>query len=104
MKFIFERFFGLSEIKSKSCFILAINQIASSLVIENHSDRTNVLWAQSLDVSTPFLLVVAAAAGVVNQKVASMGLKIRQRVAIGLAVFPFPQIYSFQNSYGFRVI
>ena len=65
-----------------------------------------VLWARFFYVSTPFLLVVAAAAavGVVNQKVASMGLKIRQRVAIGLAVFPFPQIYSFQNSYGFRAI
>ena len=64
------------------------------------------LWAQFFYVSTPFLLVVAAAAaaGVVNQKVASMELKIGQRVAIGLAVFPFPQIYSFQKSYGFGAI
>ena len=42
--------------------------------------------------------------GGVNQEVASMGLKIKQRIAIGLAVFPFPQIYSFQKSYGFRAI
>ena len=50
------------------------------------------------------MAAAAAAVGVVNQEVASMGLKIEQRVAIGLAVFPFPQIYSFQKSYGFRAI
>ena len=38
------------------------------------------------------------------KKVPSNQLKIGQRVAYGFAIFPFPQISCFQNSYGFRAI
>ena len=74
--------FSISRESIESRSKLAIKQIASSLVISNHSDWSKVLWARFFYVSTPFLLVVAAAAvGVVNQEVASMELQIGQRVA-----------------------
>ena len=53
--------------------------------------------------STPFLLVAAAAAAGVNF-FASMGLKIGQRVGIGYAVIATQVSNACQNSYGFRAI
>ena len=56
-------------------------------------------------VSTPFHLVVAAAAvGVVDQEVASMRLKIGQQVAYGQARLATRAFWVCQNPYGFGAI
>ena len=64
----------------------------------------NLQWIHIPFVSTPFIPGSEKKKVKWIKIVASIRLKIGQRVAYRFTIFPFPQISCFQNSYGFRAI